>query len=85
MKALIRGPFPDWRIYEEDRIGGTDTPDPSSHGVRATETSVNQTDGVAVQGIDVVNYFVAQEPARDWKSFLRTSGATVTSLKTKRT
>jgi hypothetical protein len=27
------------------------------------ETSVNQTDGIAVQGIDVVNYFVANEPA----------------------
>lgn len=37
-----------------------------AHQVMASglpETSVNQTDGVAVQGIDIVNYFVASEPA----------------------
>jgi YHS domain-containing protein len=43
-----------------------------THQVMASglpETSVNQTDGVAVQGIDVVNYFVAQEPAQGLEEF----------------
>jgi YHS domain-containing protein len=33
------------------------------------ETSVNHTDGIAVQGIDVVNYFVANEPALGVKRY----------------